>query len=175
VPRLVLGHGASGDAASMRPYVDGLSERGLEALVVDLRRGRSVPPAEQSIATFSAQVRAGDAAGGHSYGGRVASLMAAERPDDVRGLVLFSYPLHPPGRPERWEDRTAHWESIRCPVLLFIGDADPFAKPELLDEAVGRLAHGELVLVPGGGHGLHRSARFGELLDRTAEFLRSLD
>jgi predicted alpha/beta-hydrolase family hydrolase len=159
----------------MRPYVDGLSERGIEAIVVDLRSGRSVPPAERSVATFSAQVRAGDCAGGHSYGGRVASLVAAERPGDIRGLVLFSYPLHPPGRPERWEDRTSHWESIQCPVLIFIGDADPFAKPELLDEAVAQLARVELIVVPGGGHGLHRSARFGGLLDRTADFLRALD
>jgi len=59
---------------------------------------------------------AGTAIGGHSFGGRVASLIAAEH--EYGALVLLSYPLHPPGGYDRWDERTAHWPRIRCPVLL---------------------------------------------------------
>ena len=55
------------------------------------------------------------------------------------GLVLFSYPLHPPGRPERTEARIAHWPAIECPVLLLSGEADPFARIELLRISAGSL------------------------------------
>ena len=72
------------------------------------------------------------AVGGHSFGGRVASLAAAEPDAPYAALVLFSYPLHPPGAPERTEARIAHWPSIRCPVLLLSGESDPFARIELL-------------------------------------------
>jgi predicted alpha/beta-hydrolase family hydrolase len=164
----------------MQPYVSGLAERGLEAIAIELpRSGRSVVPAEKAVDSFREQVRAGDAVGGHSYGGRVAGLLAASSPtgpaSDEAGpvaVVFFSYPLHPPGKPEAWDARTEHWSSIACPVLLMVGDADPFVRHEVLERAVQRLRQVELVVVPGGRHGLHRSARFPELLDRTAAFLR---
>jgi len=164
----------------MEPYVSGLAERGIAAIAIELpRRGRSVVPAEKAVDSFREQVRPGDAAGGHSYGGRVAGLLAAASAggpmtsgDAPVALVLFSYPLHPPGKPDAWDARTEHWASIACPVLLMVGDADPFVRPEMLERAVKRLRQVELVIVPGGRHGLHRSSRFPELLDRTADFLR---
>ena len=94
------------------------------------------------------------AVGGHSYGGRVASLAAAEPDSPYAALVLFSYPLHPPGAPERTDARIAHWPSIRCPVLLLSGEADPFAKIDLLRATVPRLADAELVTYPRLGHTL---------------------
>jgi uncharacterized protein len=173
--RLVLGHGASGDASSMAPYVEGLARRGAQALAIELpRRGRSVVPAEAAVQPFAEQLRPGDAAGGHSYGGRVASLVAARPGSSVVGLVLYSYPLHPPGKPDSWDVRTSHWPSIGCPVLLFIGDSDPFAKPALLSRAVERLPQGQLVVIEGGRHGLHRSRAFEAILDQTAAFLEGL-
>src|SRR4029079_18376145 len=57
------------------------------------------------------------AVGGQSYGGRVASLAAAEPETDYAALFFFSYPLHPPGAPDKAAERTAHWPAIRCPVL----------------------------------------------------------
>jgi hypothetical protein len=164
----------------MQPYVSGLAERGVEAIAIDLpRRGRSVVPAEKAVDSFREQVTRGDAAGGHSYGGRVAGMLAAAAASGPTtpgtapvALVFFSYPLHPPGKPEAWDARTEHWPSIACPVLLMVGDADPFVRKEMLERAVQRLRQVELVIVPGGRHGLHRSARFPELLDRTAAFLR---
>ena len=84
-------------------------------------------------------------------------------------LVLFSYPLHPPGAPERTDARIAHWPAIRCPVLLLSGEADPFAKIDLLRASVGKLQNAELVTYPRLGHTLKPVLE--DVLDRTAAFL----
>ena len=111
------------------------------------------------LAALAALVAAGAAIaaqsvviGGHSFGGRVASLIAADRP--VAGLILMSYPLHRPGHTQQWEARTDHWPQIRCPVLLLSGEADPFATLQLLRRAVARLPNAELVTYPGVRHGI---------------------
>ena len=165
-----LGHGASGTAASMAPFVDGLRRRGLVADAVDLAKRK----AEDAVPAWRAAVPDGPeiVAGGHSYGGRVASLAAAAGAG-YAGLVLFSYPLHPPGRPERTEARVAHWPSIDCPVLLLSGEADPFARIELLRVAVGLLANAELVTYPRLGHTLRPV--LDDVLDRVRAFVAALD
>src|SRR5438105_9897959 len=101
--RVVLGHGASGNAASMKPYVVGLKRRGIDAVAVDLPRG----DAEKAVPVFIKTSGRGREVigGGQSFGGRVASMAAIEA--DFGGLILFSYPLHPPGHQE--ELRTAHF------------------------------------------------------------------
>ena len=164
---IVLAHGASGNAASMAPYVDGLRERGLRARAIDLPVGR----AERAVGPFRTQ--AGQLAsaiiGGHSYGGRVASLLAAE--DRARALILLSYPLHRPGGTD-WRSRVAHWPAIECPVLLLSGDADPFARVAWLREAVALLPNHHLHTYPGVRHGL--KPVLGDALDRVADFVRGL-
>ena len=110
--------------------------------------------------------------GGHSYGGRVASLAAAEPEAPYAALVLFSYPLHPPGQPERTDARIAHWPDIRCPVLLLSGESDPFARIELLRSNVKRLPNAELVTYPRLGHTL--KPVLDDVLDRVARFLEPL-
>ena len=163
-----LGHGASGTAASMTPFVEGLQARGVDASAIDLpkRKAEDAVPAFHLVVPSSADV----VVGGHSFGGRVASLAAAEPDAPYAALVLFSYPLHPPGRPERTEARIAHWASIRCPVLLLSGEADPFARIELLRAAVPLLADAELVTYPRLGHTLKPVLE--DVLDRVAAFLR---
>lgn len=170
VLRLFLGHGASGTAASMSPFVDGLIARGIDARAIDLPRRK----AEDAVGAFHLVVPSSSdtAVGGHSYGGRVASLAAAEPDAPYRALVLFSYPLHPPGAPERTDARIAHWPSIRCPVLLLSGESDPFARIDLLRSVVPRLADAELVTYPRLGHTL--KPVLGDVLDRVAVFLDAL-
>lgn len=68
--------------------------------------------------------------GGRSMGGRAASMMAAEK-FDCDGLLLFAYPLHPPGHPEKLRD--AHLPSITVPVLCFNGTRDPFITKDLME------------------------------------------
>ncbi len=166
--RLYLGHGASGTSASMAPFVEGLRARDVDAVAIDLPKRK----AEDAVPAFHAVVPPGPvtAVGGHSYGGRVASLAAAEPDAPYRALVLFSYPLHPPGQPDRTQARTAHWATIRCPVLMLSGESDPFARIELLRTAVGLLPDAELVTYPRLGHTL--KPVLGDALDRVAAFLR---
>jgi uncharacterized protein len=168
--RLFLGHGASGNAASMAPFVDGLRARGLDASAIDLpkRRAEDAVPAFHLVVPSALDV----AVGGHSYGGRVASLAAAEPGAPYAALVLFSYPLHPPGAPERTEARIAHWPSITAPVLLLSGESDPFARIELLRAVVPRLARAELVTYPRLGHTL--KPVLPDVLDRVAAFLAGI-
>jgi len=166
--RCFLGHGASGSAASMTPYVNGLESRGIAATAIDLPRRR----AEDALPAFHLVVPREPwvVVGGQSYGGRVASLAAAEPGAPYAALVLFSYPLHPPGSSEKAEARTAHWPDIRCPVLLLSGEADLFAKIDLLRAAVPRLGGpAELVTYPNLGHTLKPVLE--DVLDRVAAFL----
>lgn len=155
----------------MAPFVAGLEARRISAQAVDLPKRR----AEDAVAAWRAAVPDGPmiAVGGHSYGGRVASLAAAEPDTQYAALILFSYPLHPPGAPERAEARVAHWPRISCPVLLISGESDPFARIELLRAAVPLLREAELVTYPGLRHGL--ATVLDDALDRVAAFLRNVD
>lgn len=156
----------------MKPYIDGLGGRGVDAASVP-PTGKLPTRAEKATDVFRAMLleHPGAIIGGHSYGGRVASMVAAA--NGVRGLVLFSYPLHRPGHPE--DLRTAHWASIKCPVLLLSGESDPFARVDLLRESVRLLARAELATYRGVGHGLTRSPQvFGDALDRVARFAQQV-
>ena len=148
----------------MRPYVKALGARHLKALAIDLPVGK----AEKAVPVFLQKVPVGAIAGGHSYGGRVASIAATEVA--YTALVLLSYPLHRPGHPE--DLRTAHWPSISCPVLLLSGESDPFARLDLLKASVRRLPRGQLVTFPKVGHGL--LPVIDAAMDRAATFVRQL-
>jgi len=170
VLRVLLGHGASGTSASMRPHVDALRRRGVEATAIDLPRGS----AERALPVYDRL--AGDDAtarrtviGGHSFGGRVASMLAAER--QVAGLVLLSYPLHRPGHPEQL--RVEHWPRITCPVLLISGESDPFARIDLLRSNVAAQPGWTLHTYPGVQHGL--LSVLDDAMDRVAEFVRGIE
>lgn len=176
--QVYLGHGASGSAASMAPWVEGLRERGYEAHALTLPRRR----AEDAVAAFEAQVPDGPGVvvGGHSYGGRVASLSAAGvgREAGAPGrryaaLVCLSYPLHRPGRPETARDRTAHWPRIETPALLLSGRSDPFARIDLLEGAIPLLPNGRLETWPKLGHGLLKVREAA--LDRIVAFLGQVE
>ncbi|MGH2407802.1 MAG: alpha/beta fold hydrolase, partial [Candidatus Limnocylindrales bacterium] len=181
--RVVLAHGASGTSASMRPHVDGLRDRGVDAHAIDLPKRK----AEEAVPAYRVALEALPAAapgtrlviGGHSYGGRVASLLAAAGGVEggpgsqaLAGLVCLSYPLHRPGAAHLGL-RTEHWPRIAVPTLILEGDADPFARIELLRAAMTLLSRGRLVEFPRQGHGLVRV--LDEALDATVAWLAELD
>lgn len=164
---VLLTHGAGGS----------LSTPGLKALGAELAAmghlcvrfdmtyralGRKSPPkAEKSApgyaAIFSSAVQTFGpdllwVAGGRSYGGRVASLAAADGMP-AAGLLLYSYPLHRPGDPS--QPRADHFERLACPCLFLAGTHDPFCELDLLKASIGRIRAGaEVLVVEGGEHGL---------------------
>ena len=169
--RYYLGHGASGTAASMTPFVEGLQSRGVAATAIDLPRRK----AEDALPAFHLVVPSAPdvVVGGQSYGGRVASLAAAEPDAPYAALVLFSFPLHPPGGTERAAARSAHLPAIRCPTLFLSGESDPFARLDLLRAAVATVGGpAELVTYPKLGHTL--KPVLDDALDRVAAFLREI-
>jgi predicted alpha/beta-hydrolase family hydrolase len=113
--------------------------------------------------------------GGHSYGGRQASMLCAEQPELVGGLLLCSYPLHPPGKPDRL--RIQHLPALQVPVLFVHGTRDPFGTIEELD-AARKLIPGKTALlrVEGAGHdlGFKGKARREELPEEIVAEFRNL-
>jgi hypothetical protein len=92
-------------------------------------------------------------------GGRIAShVVAAGWP--AAGLIFLSYPLHPPGQPERLRDE--HLYGIRVPMLFIQGSNDAFARPDLLARTLERLPTATLHVVEGGDHGLKVRGRAAE-------------
>ena len=91
--------------------------------------------------------------GGHSYGGRQATMLCAAEPDLVSGLLLLSYPLHPPRKPEQL--RIQHLPNLRTPSLFVQGTRDPFGSVEEMERALKLIpAKTELLKVEGAGHDL---------------------
>ena len=108
--------------------------------------------------------------GGRSLGGRICSMAVAEGLP-AAGLVLVSYPLHPPGRPER--ARVEHLPMLRVPCLFVSGTRDAFGTPAELEAAAATIPGPvEMVWVDGGDHGLRR--RDQEVADRVAAWVRAL-
>ncbi len=97
-----------------------------------------MPVLKESIAAQAARVRHGRKLliGGRSMGGRAASMLAAGG-FSCDGLLLFAYPLHPAGQPEKLRD--AHLQTIRVPVLCFNGTRDALCTREIMERAVGAL------------------------------------
>lgn len=166
---LILTHGAGGNCNS--PLLVALAERfcvsGLTALRCDLpfRQSRpSGPPPRGSaesdreglriaVAEMRHRVSGRVFLGGHSYGGRQASMLAANEPGLVEGLLLLSYPLHPPQRPD--ELRTAHFAHLQTPVLFVSGTRDRFSTLGEMEAALKLIpARTKLTSVAGAGHEL---------------------
>ena len=165
---MFLGPGATGGVESLKPYIDGLATRRIDAQAVKLPSGN----AERAVPLFLQQSGTGPdvVVGGRSYGGRVASLAAAGSENDFAGLLLFAYPLHRPGFPQQL--RTEHWPRIRCPVLIVQGESDPFGSPDELRREVRQLREVRLVTLPGTGHSLKE--RLDEALTAAGDWIAGL-
>ena len=91
--------------------------------------------------------------GGHSYGGRQGSMLAAEQPQLVAGLLLLSYPLHPPRKPTQL--RTAHFSQLKVPSLFVHGGRDPFGSHDEMKAALALIPGEKMLLeIEGAGHEL---------------------
>ena len=165
---VVLTHGAGGSRESslLQRVCDEWARRGWLAVRYNLpyRRRRPKGPPSGSAGTDRAGiVEAIDVcrglaegpliAGGHSYGGRQTSMVVASAEATVDLLMLFSYPVHPPGKPER--TRTEHLPDITVPTVFTHGTSDPFGTPaELRDAAALISAPTEIVEITGARHDL---------------------
>jgi len=102
-------------------------------------------------------------AGGHSYGGRQTAMAASEHPEMAAALLLFSYPLHAPGKPEKL--RTDYFPNLRTPALFVHGSQDPFGSLAELTSAVKLIpARTELFPIERAGHDLARAGGMGEAI-----------
>lgn len=169
---LVLTHGAGSDCRTplLVAMASAFAAAGFHALRCDLpfrQARRSGPPSPGGSARDREGLEAAVAAvgrvgarqmilGGVSYGGRQASMLAAERPALATALVLLSYPLHAPGRAD--QPRTAHLPGLTAPAVFVHGDRDPFGSPDELRQALALIpAPTRLVVIPGAGHDLSRT------------------
>jgi predicted alpha/beta-hydrolase family hydrolase len=106
-----------------------------------------------AVAAFRKNVTGRIFLGGHSYGGRQSTILCAAEPELVSGLLLLSYPLHPPRKREQL--RIQHLPDLRTPSLFVHGTRDPFGSPEELAKALKLIpAKTELMTVEGAGHDL---------------------
>src|SRR5450631_2723499 len=170
---LVLTHGAGSNAQAplLVALAETFSARAFTVLRCDLpyRQTRSFgPPGPGDAARDRVGLRNALAAlrrtisgrlflGGHSYGGRQSSMLCAElakvEPDLVTALLLLSYPLHPPRKPE--QQRTQHLPDLRTPALFVSGTRDPFGSIAELQQALKMIpAKTKLVPIEGAGHDL---------------------
>lgn len=165
---LVLTHGAGSDANApmLVALATTFAEAGFTVLRCDLpyRQKKPFGPprnAEEDRAGLAHAVTAlrglisgRSFLGGQSYGGRQATMLAAEQSELVDGLFIFSYPLHAPGKPAQL--RTGHLPQIRVPSLFVHGSDDPFATEDEMRSALKLIpAPTSLLEIPGAGHDLY--------------------
>ncbi|MGV7938827.1 alpha/beta hydrolase family protein [Mycobacterium kansasii] len=164
----VLTHGAGGsrDSVLLQQLCDEWARRGWLAVRYNLPYRRRRPKGPPSGAAESDRAGIVEAiewcrglvdgpliAGGHSYGGRQTSMVVAAGGAAVDVLTLFSYPVHPPGKPDR--ARTEHLPSITVPTVFTHGSSDPFGTiTELRDAAALINAPTEIVEITGARHDL---------------------
>ncbi len=86
---------------------------------------------------------------GRSMGGRIATILVAEG-DEAAGVILYAYPLHPAGKPEKL--RIDHLPNVGVPLLFFLGTRDALSRLELFDEHIRPLPNTEVEVLDGAGH-----------------------
>jgi uncharacterized protein len=180
---LVLAHGAG--AGQQHPFMVSmarlLSAKGISVVTFDfpyMRERRKVPDRAPVLEEAFREVMAVAQRwaprlplfiGGKSMGGRMATHLAAQRLDDLKGVVVLGYPLHPPGKPD--QPRTAHLPSIAVPVLIVQGERDTFGTPDELRPVIKTMTtQVALHVVATGDHSLSvRSQKRDETLAEVAD------
>lgn len=185
---LVLGHGAGGtmDTPELVKFSEAIAARGIGAVRFNFpyaEARRRTPDRQAVLETCYREVaehamRSADRLllGGRSMGGRIASHLVAEG-FTAAGLVFLSYPLHPPGQPDRLRDK--HLYEISIPMLFLQGTRDTFAQPHLLQRTLARLPTATLHPVENADHALRVPGRSGEeimaeLVDTTVAWVERI-
>ena len=188
---LVLAHGAG--AGQQHPFMTavakGFAARGVDVVTFDfpyMRERRKIPDKapvlEKAFADVVAAAREWSSAtrmfiGGKSMGGRMATHLGATHLEGLAGIIVFGYPLHPPGKPAQL--RVQHLPSIAVPVLIVQGERDAFGSPQELKPAIETMtAPVTLHAVAKGDHSLAVGGRprdeiLNEVLDVAAAWIRA--
>ena len=190
---LILTHGAGSNSTAplLVAISETFAEHGYAVLRCDLpfrQERRTGPPfpgnterdragLRNAVAVLRKHVAGRIFLGGHSYGGRQATMLCAAEPGLVSGLLLLSYPLHPPRKPEQL--RIQHLPNLRTPSLFVHGTRDPFGTVEEITKALQLVpAKTELMRVEGAGHDLGFKGKTenkelpGKIAVRTLEFFK---
>jgi predicted alpha/beta-hydrolase family hydrolase len=184
---LILTHGAGAncDTPLLIALADAFCASGMTVLRFDLPfrqlRPHGPPPrgsAERdqqgiraTVATMRQQTSGRLFVGGHSYGGRQASILAAAEPGLIDRLLLLSYPLHPPRRPD--ELRTGHFPELKTPTLFVHGTRDGFGSTDELIAALRLIpTRTELLEIAGAGHELMTKSNRQEVPNIVVEAFR---
>ena len=184
---IVLTHGAGSnrDSPLLVALAEAFAEQGVLALRYDMpyrQKRPKGPPSPSGAARDRAGLKeAVDSLrqraqrvylGGSSYGGRQATMLCAEDPGSADALLLLSYPLHPPGKPERL--RTEHFPKLTTPCLFVHGSRDSFGTLDEMGQALPLIpARHELLPVEGGTHGLSKKADPAAIAKTFLELVRS--
>ncbi len=185
----MITHGAGANCQSqlLRAMAEAFCESGLTVLRCDLpfrqlrphgppMRGsaeRDQQGLRRAVELMRGTLRGRIYLGGHSYGGRQASMLAASDPSVADALLLLSYPLHPPLKPEQL--RTEHFPSLNTPALFVHGSRDGFATREELERATKSIpARTTLLEIEKSGHELLSKTNRAELTRRVVESFLSL-
>jgi predicted alpha/beta-hydrolase family hydrolase len=188
---IVLTHGAGSNCQSLLLVAlsETFADAGFVVLRCDLpyRQTRSFGPPgpgdakrdraglKNAIAALKKMVSGRMFVGGQSYGGRQASMLCADEPDLAAGLLLLSYPLHPPRKPE--QPRTQHFFHLRTPALFVQGTRDPFGSLQEIEQALKLIpAKTKLLPVEGAGHdlGFKGKSKRTELPEKVLEEFQNL-
>ena len=185
---LVLAHGAG--AGRGHPFMvaaaEGLAARGIDVVTFDfpyMHDRRPVPDRAPVLEACFDRVAyrsrgLGDLSarrlflGGKSMGGRMATHLGAQGMTGLHGIVVFGYPLHPPGKLDQL--RTAHLPSVQVPVLVVQGERDAFGTPSELEPVLATMPAGAtLHTVAGGDHSLTvRGRKLPQILDPVLDVVR---
>jgi uncharacterized protein len=185
---IVLTHGAGANCQSklLIEMSDAFAAAGFTVLRFDLpfrserptgppRPGSAARDREglrRAVALMKERARGPIFLGGHSYGGRQSTILVSEDPQLVDGLLLLSYPLHPPRKPEQL--RTSHFPKLKTPSFFVHGTRDPFGTiPEMKSALKLIPASHALLEVDGAGHGLLIKKTLGELPTRVVSEFQS--
>lgn len=162
-PGVLLAHGAGTDQDHHSVVVlrDGMAAAGFPVLTFNYpytERGSRRPDSHARLLAchravagwFAANVSPRMVGAGRSMGGRMATYLASEEDNPFAGLLLFAYPLHPAGKPDRL--RKDHLADVRCPMLFVVGSRDPLSNMELFDRWVRPLPGVSVAEIADGDH-----------------------